>query len=331
KASKALIKHLQSVQEKPAEKRNLLADEDEEDASPQNTVWLVLTTKKFIVDHNKLKPTRLPLPHPYIPATGTICLIVKDPQRAIKDLIPQLPLPLNNSVVKVIGLSKLKKKYKTFESRRLLRDSYDRFIVDDRVIPSLPAILGKTFYKSTTKTPLPIKIATDVTPVTLGKELHKALHSTYLRLSASASTSIRIGLKTQTPEEIAANVESVVNTLAEKVIPNGWRNIRSIYIKGTESVALPVWLVDEIYDKEKDARKEEPLAIEEKPVEKKVEEEKTEEKTEEKAAEPVKEKKAKAPKKEVKKSTYVEPPMEFAQPKKAAGKAKGGKAKKSSK
>ena len=72
-----------------------------------------------------------------------VCLITKDPQREYKDLINPLGL---KSITKVVGVSKLRTKYKAFEIRRQLCNSYDLFLADDRVLPLLPKLLGKTFF-----------------------------------------------------------------------------------------------------------------------------------------------------------------------------------------
>jgi len=48
---------------------------------------------------------------------------------------------------KVIGVTKLKKKYKPYEAKRQLCNSYDIFLSDDRVIPILPKLIGKSFYE----------------------------------------------------------------------------------------------------------------------------------------------------------------------------------------
>ena len=53
----------------------------------------------------------------------------------------------NSGVAKVIGISKLKANYFTFEAKRKLCDQYDIFLADDRIIPSLPKLIGKTFFK----------------------------------------------------------------------------------------------------------------------------------------------------------------------------------------
>ena len=52
-------------------------------------------------------------------------------------------------IAKVLGVSKLRNNYKPHEAKRKLCDSYDLFLADERVIPVLPKLLGKTFFKTT--------------------------------------------------------------------------------------------------------------------------------------------------------------------------------------
>ncbi|GAB2286498.1 hypothetical protein Dimus_020897 [Dionaea muscipula] len=60
-------------------------------------------------------------------------------------------------ISKVIKLSKLKTDFKGFEAKRKLCDSFDMFFADKRVIPLLPKLLGKHFYKKK-KIPVPIEM-----------------------------------------------------------------------------------------------------------------------------------------------------------------------------
>ena len=84
-----------------------------------------------------------------------ICLFVKDPQREYKNLIfNELSLNNNSStgsnqsfkIAKIIDISKLRKKYKEFEAKRILCNSFDLFLADERVLPLLPKLLGKYFF-----------------------------------------------------------------------------------------------------------------------------------------------------------------------------------------
>lgn len=146
----------------------------------------------------------------------------------------------------------------------------------------LPKALGKTFYKSTAKRPIPVSIAapaprsegkkiarakTDektsgapAAPKAIAAEIEKAIQSALVHISPSVSTAVRIGYANMKPEELAANVEAVVNEMVEKLVTKKWRNVKGIYIKGKDSAALPIWLADELWVEETDVLDEETAA-----------------------------------------------------------------------
>lgn len=88
----------------------------------------------------------------------------------------------------------------------------------------------------------------------VAKDIQKSLDSALVHLSPSATTAIRVAHASFEPEKIAENVQAVVNglTAQDKLIPKGWRNIRSLHIKGPETTALPIWLADELWVDEED-------------------------------------------------------------------------------
>ncbi|CCX06304.1 ribosomal protein L1p/L10e family-domain-containing protein [Pyronema domesticum] len=246
KAARALLKHI-AAEETSEGKTNLLADPSNP-ADSAIPLWLVLTTKKYISDQRSLKPTQIALPTPILPPTTTLCLIVKDPQRHFKDAVTAAGL--ENVITKVVGISKLKKKFKTFESRRQLCDSHDIFIADDRIVTMLPTALGSVFYKKTAKVPIAVKVADNDKPDQLKKIVQKVLDSTVAHLAASATTSVRVSLSTHTPEQVVENVAAVVDALAEKKIPGGFKNIKSLHIKSPNSASLPIYVAVDLYGDE---------------------------------------------------------------------------------
>jgi ribosome biogenesis protein UTP30 len=202
------------------------------------------------------------VPHSTLGNDVRICLFTVDPQRQYKDVVADdaFPEELRKKIGRVIGLDKLKKKYKTYESKRQLVAEYDVFLADDRVVNELPQLLGKVFNANKTKRPIPVELAPQLPkdkdgkrkravrkPQDFAKEIEKALNSAYVHLSPSATTSIRIGKLSQTPKQLTENIEAVVTALADKFIPQGWKNIRAIHVKGPTTVALPVWLADELW------------------------------------------------------------------------------------
>jgi ribosome biogenesis protein UTP30 len=64
-------------------------------------------------------------------------------------------------VSRVIGFTKLKAKFSQYEAQRALYADHDIFLADDRIVNRLPAVLGKTFFKTTTKRPVPVVISAD--------------------------------------------------------------------------------------------------------------------------------------------------------------------------
>ncbi len=84
--------------------------------------------------------------HPLVdPRTSGVCLITKDPQREYKDLLEEHKIKF---VSRVLGIEKLKGKWKPFEARRLLLKENDLFLADERVVPLLPKLLGKKFFEA---------------------------------------------------------------------------------------------------------------------------------------------------------------------------------------
>ncbi|TFB01167.1 hypothetical protein CCMA1212_006989 [Trichoderma ghanense] len=270
KASKALLAHIKKAAKEKAEassKRNLLEDDDGES---EKTIWLTLTTKRHISDKSRLQPGKIPLPHSLnaSPET-TVCLITADPQRAYKNIVASddFPAELRKKVTRVIDVTKLKAKYSQYEAQRKLFAEHDVFLGDDRIINRLPKILGKTFYKTTLKRPIPVVLKPKArkvdgkrakpqkkegevnagSPAEIAKEIEKALGSALVSLSPSTNTAVRVGFSDWTAEQLAANVEAVAGTIVDKWVPQQWRNVKGIYIKGPETAALPIWLTDELW------------------------------------------------------------------------------------
>ncbi|KAF5245578.1 hypothetical protein FANTH_7213 [Fusarium anthophilum] len=287
KASKALLAHIKKAAKQKAaesEKRNLLDDDEDPTTTP---IWLNLTTKRHIVDKARLQPGKISLPHSLNNEETTICLITAEPQRAYKNIVASedFPAELGKRITRVIDYGKLKAKYSQYEAQRKLFAEADIFLGDDRIINRLPKLLGKTFYKTTQKRPVPVNLQAKApkvdgkrqkrvktegtvnagTPAEIAKEVQKAIDSAFVSLTPSTNTSIRIGYSGWTAEQIAENVDAVVTGMIEKWIPQKWRNMKSIYIKGPETTALPIWLTDELWVDEKDVITEGEAAKGEKP------------------------------------------------------------------
>ena len=157
-------------------------------------------------------------------------------------------------------------------------DSYDIFLADDRIITYLPKALGKTFYSSSTKRPIPIRLqaskskdekqkkslalpstkksksATEskslVTPAQMAHEIERTLSMTTANISATHTTAVRIGRSSFTAEQLSENVDAVVNYMVENIIPKKWMGVKSIHVKGPSTMALPIWLAEELWEQD---------------------------------------------------------------------------------
>ena len=295
RAATALLRKIQTdkaARDPTIEKPSLFADADDNDVEDDVPIWVVLTTKKHVIDKERLKPGKIFLPHPILDTSDSnlrICLITADPQRTYKELIehPSFPLDVAKKVGRVIGITKLKAKYKSFESRRQLLSEYDVFIADDRIITYLPKVLGKVFYNRGTKRPVPISlegkrqnfdeqgnkrrklseggskvVKSEVKPADVAKEIERTLSSALVHLAPSTTTAVKVGRASMEPQQLQENVETVTQGLVERYVPQKWKNLRAVHIKGPETAALPIWLAEELWEDEKDVL-EEPLAIKE--------------------------------------------------------------------
>jgi len=79
------------------------------------------------------------------PRTSAVCLITKDPQREYKDLIESHGIKF---ISRVIGVTKLKGKFKPFEARRMLLKENGMFLADERVVSLLPGLLGSKWFEA---------------------------------------------------------------------------------------------------------------------------------------------------------------------------------------
>lgn len=156
-------------------------------------------------------------------------------------------------------------------------DSYDLFLADDRIITYLPKILGKTFYNSTLKRPVPVALQPSktrdekkknaalpstkprkddadltsiISPPKFAQEIERTLKMTMVHLTPSATTAVRVGLSSLTPEQLAENIQAVTEAMVERFIPKKWNGVKAIHIKGPNSVALPIWLAEEMWEDE---------------------------------------------------------------------------------
>jgi ribosome biogenesis protein UTP30 len=224
-AVRALLKHSQNVggsNPDPFSKKQLF-DED-------NLISLIITLKTVpqTAAHTIQK---LSLPFPIWDDQAQVCIFVRDPQREFKDKFEET----GAQVTKVIGLTKLRKKWKTHEAKRKLCQSYDLFLCDDRILCLLPKLLGKNFFEKK-KLPIPIKL-TGLDP---SKVVNNSRNFTTFQFATGHCCAVRVARTTMDPEAIIKNIKSVLTAIVAH-IPQKWKNIQSLHIKTSDSIALPLY------------------------------------------------------------------------------------------
>ncbi|QHN90837.1 Ribosomal L1 domain-containing protein [Arachis hypogaea] len=201
-AVEALLKWRDSNSESHKPK---LFDADEE------FVYLVVTLKT-IPHKSRVNPYKVPLPHSLLSPFNETCLIIDDRSKSkpTKQEAQKKIKADNVAVSKVLRLSKLASDYRPFEAKRKLCDSYDLFFADKRVVPLMPRLLGKKFFK---KKKVPVQV--DLTKKNWKEQVDKACSSALLFLGTGTCCVVKVAKK--------------------------WANVRSLHVKLYESLALPVF------------------------------------------------------------------------------------------
>ncbi|KAJ3853587.1 ribosomal protein L1p/L10e family-domain-containing protein [Lentinula lateritia] len=220
----ALFTHVSDVAAKKADTQ-LLPDAEQ-------SFWLTVALKKQ-PQSSSLKVFTIPVTYPIVdPRKESVCLITKDPQRTYKDLIVDNDI---HFIHKVVGIEKLRGKFKAYDARRALLKEHGLFLADKRIIPLLPKLLGSKFFNAK-KQPLPVT----VTRKDLKKELERAINSTYMPSIRGTSLSIKVGRFSQPAAQVVANIKIALPAIAARV-NGGWDNIQSFGLKTSNSVNLPIW------------------------------------------------------------------------------------------
>ncbi|KAF7303716.1 hypothetical protein MIND_00601000 [Mycena indigotica] len=226
-AVEALHQHF-GKQEKAREETDLLPVKEQH-------IWLNLTVKKIASAH-RFKPIKIPITHPIVdPRVEAVCLLTKDPQRKYKDLLEEHGIKF---ISRVVGIEKLKGKFKPFEARRQLLKHNGLFLADERIVPLLPKLLGVKWFEA--KKPIPVCL----TRKDLKAELERAISSTYMNQNQGTCTAIKIAkLPTHTPAQTIANLTRALPA-AVNAIKGGWENVQSLLLKTNSSPGLPIWSCD---------------------------------------------------------------------------------------
>jgi len=181
------------------------------------------------------------LPHTINDGELEACLFVKDIDKKNRDY--------EDTIIKqIIPMKQLKLEFRPFELKRKLASSFDLFLADKCLHEILyqGSHLGKEFQKRR-KMPLEIDLEKE-------DDLHKTVagivDSTLIRLNGKGTLlDINCFLSSHS---VAQATENLVHLKSEllKNLPGGEANIKSLHLKATNSIAVPVY-VDMIGDPNK--------------------------------------------------------------------------------
>ena len=229
KAAQSILKYVGKQQ---AESNSLFAEDEE-------FLYLLLALKKMPMQPRKDKPVALHVPHPLYSLEGQeVCLFVKDTpdgagHKEAKKRLAQVQK--SGGVAKVVGTSKLRTKYESHEAKRQLCRSYDLFLADERILPSLPKLIGKAFFKKK-KQPIPV----DLRRGNWAAEVKRACQHTYMFKSSGTCINIKVAKSGFSVQQIVDNVHAALCAAVQHV-PKKWSNVQGVFLKTPESVALPLF------------------------------------------------------------------------------------------
>lgn len=187
-----------------------------------------------------LKPVRVKIPYTIFnaeePDEHTVCLFCKtEDKEGLQQLMQSNPEAVPG-LKEIISISDVKKLYADLKSLKKLQSSYTHFVCDPAILSHLYNKLGKTFgarnnfpvpadYKSIEKMPTAVMKA--------------VCDSTYMSLKGK-NISIRLGLTNMKKADVTTNIMSGVEFAVAK-LPQNWKDVHTVSIKLSDSVALPIW------------------------------------------------------------------------------------------
>jgi len=176
------------------------------------------------------------------------CLIVKDLDKKDRDYEKtqrkyQAILEKNkltDIVKQIMPLKQINLEFRHFEAKRKLCTSFDMFLADKCLYDILNhgSKLGKEFIKRR-KMPLFIDISDE--KQTLSDKVRQVLDSTLIRLNGKGPmVDVQAFLSDHNVSQAMANIAAIKTALI-KHLPAGEANIKAIYLKTTNGIAVPLF------------------------------------------------------------------------------------------
>ncbi|OBZ86014.1 Ribosomal L1 domain-containing protein 1 [Choanephora cucurbitarum] len=198
KAIAALFKHNET---KPD--NDMLGSEEEAG------IYVEITTHK-IMNKESLKKKKVALPFTPYAETMEVCYITKDDEKTTENRLKEESV---TEVKKVISKKALETTYKAYEAKRKLADSYDMFLVDDRIAHLMPSLVGKKFFEK-------------------NKQVFYLDHRT--------CQLVLIGNFGMDQKDVLKNYEAALPNIV-KITAHNWEEVQLFGIKSRSSPLLPIY------------------------------------------------------------------------------------------
>jgi ribosome biogenesis protein UTP30 len=181
------------------------------------------------------------------------------------------------------------RQFKPYEARRELMRQNDLFLADERILETLPKLLGREWLEKKRSVGLKLRrcgcrsdndprfprppIPVNLVHSDIKAELERAVASTYLYLAAGSCLTIKLGsLHLHSPDALLENLLAVVPLLSAWLPFGGWDNIQALHVKTSTSVSLPVWncelgeedrfkISDKVKSKEEEKKAKGPMKV----------------------------------------------------------------------
>ncbi|XP_011313724.1 ribosomal L1 domain-containing protein CG13096 [Fopius arisanus] len=233
---KKCVKTVLQLAKKPKEGKKILLPEED------NNIFLQVTCIK--IPKTPRRQLRVFLPNMMLGPTDEVALFVPDLEKGRRkdyektvDHWETILREKNVSQIKeIIPMNRVKTEFSQYEMKLKLGRLFDYFLVDGRIAGHMTHLLGKTFRRAA-RPPTPVKLQRD----NLKSEIENALRKTSMEIHGLGNChTMQVASVTMSEREIVENIIAACKTL-EQEYPGGWENIRSITVKTTRGLAIPVY------------------------------------------------------------------------------------------
>lgn len=208
------------------------------DSNLEDFIYLDIIFNKYPLRYSSATcPISIPNSIYHSKFSSSVCLFVKDPRQAFKDLNIEFPFE-----IKVIDIEKLKQKYPQYKNKRELAKKYDIFICDNRIKFALNKLLGKPFYVSK-KLPHPLDMDYEKKDE-IKNDIKKIVEKmTIFHMNNGPVFNAKFGRFSMTKEENKENFKESVMQVVANILKYDidLDELRSISIKGNNTISLPVY------------------------------------------------------------------------------------------